>query len=94
VPTGQTDSVTCTSSGPFLAYVQGRGINADLRAYKNDVLLMSGYGLPVPSSVTLGFNVGEAMKIEFTVSSEANPNSFGLGIITIQTTEGAVIGCN
>jgi hypothetical protein len=94
VGTGQTDSVTCTSSGPYLAYIQGRGINADFRAYKNGVPLMSGHSLPVPSSVTLGFNVGEAMKIEFVVSSETNPNSFALGIITIQTTEGAIIGCN
>ena len=94
VHSSQTDSITCISSGPYLAFVQARGIDADVTASLNGSSVMSNNSLPVPTTLTLGGNPGDALTIELIVGSQVNPNAYALGLVTIQTTEGSVIGCN
>jgi|GEM_PF-6664469 len=93
VSTGETDSMTCSSSGPFLLHVHAHGIHSDISAALNEAGI--GYGsLPVPVNFVLGGNAGDAIKLTIQVANEFNPNAFGYAFVTMQTTEGSVVGCN
>jgi hypothetical protein len=73
--------------------VHGHGIHASLSARLNTgtfgTLL-----LPVPVNFVLGGNPSEAITLRFVVEDIANPNAFGNAFVTMQTTEGSVVGCN
>jgi hypothetical protein len=93
VSTGETDSMTCSSSGPFLLHVHAHGIHSNISAALNEAAI--GYGsLPVPVNFVLGGNAGDAIKLTIDVANEFNPNAFGYVFVTMQTTEGSVVGCN
>ena len=93
VGTGETDSMTCSSSGPFLLHVHAHGIHSNISAALNEAPI--GYGsLPVPVNYVLGGNAGDAITLTIDVANEFNPNAFGYAFVTMQTTEGSVVGCN
>jgi len=93
VSQGQTGSMTCTSSGPFLLHVHGHGIHADISAQLNTSTFHT-ILLPVPVNFVLGGNPSDAFTLTFVVQDISNPNAFGTAFVTMQTTPGSVVGCN
>jgi hypothetical protein len=90
---GDTESMTCSSTGPYLLHVHGHGIHASISSTLNGAGV--GYGsLPVPQYLVLGGNAGDEIQLTISVGTETNPNAFGYALVTMQTTEGAVISCN
>jgi hypothetical protein len=93
VHTGETGSMTCSSTGPFLLHVHAHGIHADIQASLNGTDVSHGY-LPVPQYFVLGGNASDAIALTIQVANEFNPNAYGFAFVTMQTTEGSVLGCN
>ena len=93
VSTGETGSMTCISSGPFLLHVHAHGIHSDISSELNGSALGHG-SIPVPVNYVLGGNAGDAIKLTIHVENVFNPNAFGYAFVTMQTTEGSVMGCN
>jgi hypothetical protein len=93
VITGETGSMTCSSTGPFLLHVHSHGIHADILPSLNGTSISNGF-LPVPVDFVLGGNAGDAITLTIEVGNDVNPNAYGFAFVTMQTTEGAVLGCN
>jgi hypothetical protein len=93
VSQGQTGSMTCTSSGPFLLHVHGHGIHADIAAQLNTSTFQTVL-MPVPVNFVLGGNASDAFTLTFVVANVSNPNAYGTAFVTMQTTQGSVVGCN
>lgn len=93
VEKGEEKQVTCSSSGPFLLHIHGSGRDGVISVTDN---VTAGYAEHVISNQTahivVGGNGGDAMTIDTSAADVVNPNNFIRVLITMQTTEGAIIG--
>ena len=89
--TSDSDSRTCASTGPYLLFVNAEGADASL------IISPIGFtqGLHTqPSTVVVGAAGNTNTVVQVNVGSQVNPNAYAEILITMQTTEGAVVSCN
>jgi len=95
--TGQTVSVVCSSTGPFLLHISADGLDSNVAAALNGspgVDFAARVGSTKSPSFAIGGNVGQTITVEGQGGSSTNPNAFVDVLVTMQTTAGAVVACN
>jgi hypothetical protein len=95
----ESGNTHCSSSGPFLLHIHSHGIHAHIGGslivggVETDILFVHAVGEETPM-VVVGGNAGEVIRVSGFAGGETNPNAFLQTLITMQTTEGAIVACN
>jgi hypothetical protein len=93
VELGEEKLVNCSSSGPFLLHIHGSGRDGvisvtDSATFGYEEHVISGQ----TAHIVAGGNGGDAVSVHTSAAEVFNPNNFIRVLITMQTTQDAIIG--